>query len=107
MRMQSDGPRTRRQPNGLPRFADRAQAGSPEAGFTIRDRRDPSPSVTRTLERLRQFLTLLGLTSLLVGGVGVANAVSTYIDRRRPVIATLKARRRDQRGRSSACISRR
>ena len=77
--------------SGLPRFADQVRANVPEAGFTIRDRRDPSPSVTRTLERLRQFLTLLGLTSLLVGGVGVANAVSTYIDRRRPIIATLKA----------------
>lgn len=77
--------------SGLPKFADQVRAGVPEAGFTIRDRRDPSPSVSRTLERLRQFLTLLGLTSLLVGGVGVANAVSTYIDRRRPIIATLKA----------------
>ncbi len=76
---------------GLPKFADQVRKNVPEGGFTIRDRRDPSPSVTRTLERLRQFLTLLGLTALLVGGVGVANAVTTYIDRRRPVIAILKA----------------
>jgi putative ABC transport system permease protein len=55
----------------------------PEAGFTIADRRDPSPQVSRTLERLRQFLTLIGLTALLVGGVGVANAVATFIDKRR------------------------
>ncbi len=77
--------------DGLPKFAEQVKTALPEGGFTIRDRRDPSPTVTRTLERLRQFLTLLGLTSLLVGGVGVANAVSTYIDRRRPIIATLKA----------------
>ena len=63
----------------------------PESGFLIADRRDPSPQVTRTLERLRQFLTLLGLTSLLIGGVGVANAVATFIDRRRKVIATMKS----------------
>jgi putative ABC transport system permease protein len=63
----------------------------PEAGFTIVDRRDPSPQVTRTLERIRQFLTLIGLTALLVGGVGVANAVATYIDRRRKVIATYRS----------------
>ena len=56
----------------------------------VRDRRDPSPQVSRTLERLRQFLTLVGLTALLVGGVGVANAVATYIDRRRKVIAAFK-----------------
>ncbi|MFK4996504.1 hypothetical protein ACI39X_27555, partial [Klebsiella pneumoniae] len=63
----------------------------PEGGFTVRDRRDPSPQVTKTLERLRQFLTLVGLTALLVGGVGVANAVATYIDRRRKVIASFRS----------------
>jgi putative ABC transport system permease protein len=47
--------------------------------------------VTQTLERVRQFLTLIGLTALLVGGVGVANAVATYIDRRRKVIATFRS----------------
>ena len=76
---------------GLQSFRKAAEAALPEGGFTLRDRRDPSPQVTRTLERLRQFLTLLGLTALLVGGVGVANAVETYIDRRRAVIATMKS----------------
>ncbi len=63
----------------------------PEAGFTIADRREPSPRISHTLERLRQFLTLIGLTALLVGGVGVANAVATFIDKRRKVIATMKS----------------
>lgn len=62
-----------------------------EAGFTVLDKRDPSPRVRTTLERLRQFLTLIGLTALLVGGVGVANAVQTFVDRRRKVIATMKS----------------
>jgi putative ABC transport system permease protein len=69
----------------------RIEADLPEAGFTIADRRDPSPQVSRTLERLRQFLTLIGLTALLVGGVGIANAVATFIDKRRKVIATMKS----------------
>ena len=47
--------------------------------------------MSRTLERLRQFLTLIGLTALLVGGVGVASAVATFVDRRRKVIATFKS----------------
>lgn len=76
---------------GLASFRQQANDALPESGFTIRDRRDPSPQVSRTLDRLRQFLTLLGLTALLVGGVGVANAVETYIDRRRAVIATMKS----------------
>ncbi len=76
---------------GLQSFRTQATQALPESGYTIRDRRDPSPQVTKTLDRLRQFLTLLGLTALLVGGVGVANAVETYIDRRRAVIATMKS----------------
>ncbi len=72
-------------------FRDAVKRDWPDSGFTIADRRDPSPQVTRTLDRLRQFLTLIGLTSLLIGGVGVANAVQTYIDRRRRVIATMKS----------------
>lgn len=75
----------------LPAFRERAKRNLPESGFTITDRRDPSPQLSRSLERLRQFLTLIGLTALLVGGVGVANAVATFIDRRRKVIATFKS----------------
>lgn len=78
-------------PGSLLSFRDAVKRDLPEAGFTIADRRDPSPQVTRTLERLRQFLTLIGLTSLLIGGVGVANAVAAFIDRRRKVIATFKS----------------
>ncbi len=77
--------------DGLIAFRDDAKRALPEAGFSLADRRDPSPQVTRTLERLRQFLTLLGLTSLLVGGVGVANAVATFMEKRRKVIATFKS----------------
>jgi putative ABC transport system permease protein len=75
----------------LASFRNAVKQALPEAGFTMRDRRDPSPQVSRTLERLRQFLTLVGLAALLVGGVGVANAVATYLDRRRKVIAAFKS----------------
>lgn len=63
----------------------------PQAGFAVSDRRNPSPQIAKTLDRLRQFLTFLGLTALLVGGVGVATAVSTFVERRRAVIATMKS----------------
>ncbi|MGI9521897.1 MAG: ABC transporter permease [Hyphomicrobiaceae bacterium] len=62
-----------------------------ETGFIVRDRHNPSPSIKRVLDRLRQFLTLLGLAALLIGGVGVANSVQTFVDRRRKVIATYKS----------------
>lgn len=71
-------------------FRESAKTELSQSGFVIGDRRDPSPQVTRTLDRLRQFLTFLGLAALLVGGVGIASAVATFIERRRNVIATMK-----------------
>ena len=41
---------------GLAAFRGVIATHLPEAGFTVADRRDP-PQVSRTLERLRQFLT--------------------------------------------------
>ena len=69
--------------------ASRAQL--PEAGWEIRNRANASPQLERNIERFTQYLTLVGLTALLVGGVGVANAVTSYLDRKRDVIATMKA----------------
>lgn len=78
------------QPIDLATFRAKAKADLAESGFVMADRRNPSPQVTRTLDRLRQFLTFLGLAALLVGGVGIASAVATFIERRRNVIATMK-----------------
>jgi putative ABC transport system permease protein len=72
-------------------FIDAARAASPEAGWEIRSRANASPQLERTINRFTQFLTLVGLAALLVGGVGVANAVKSHIDRRRDVIAAFKA----------------
>ena len=68
-----------------------ARAALPEAGWDIRNRTNASPQLERNVERFTQFLTIVGLTALLVGGVGVGNAVKSHLDRRREVIATLKA----------------
>lgn len=68
----------------------RARALLPDAGWEIRTRRNASPQLGRNVERFTQYLTLVGLAVLLVGGVGVANAVKSHLDRKRDVIATLK-----------------
>ena len=72
-------------------LADDARNALPEAGWEIRSRGNASPQLERTISRFTQFLTLVGLAALLVGGVGVANAVKSHIDRRRDVIAAFKA----------------
>ena len=63
----------------------------PEAGWEIRSRVNADPRFARNIERFSQFLTLVGLTALLVGGVGVANAVRGFVDRKRVSIATMKS----------------
>jgi len=62
----------------------------PDAGWRIQDRSDSAPGVRRFVERVALFLTLVGLTALVVGGVGVGNAVNSYLDTKREVIATFK-----------------
>ena len=62
----------------------------PEAGWRVRDFSDAAPQLRRMIERLGLFLSLVGLTALLVGGVGVGNAVKSYLDGRLATIATLK-----------------
>ncbi len=62
----------------------------PQAGWRIRDTTEAAPGIGRFINRLTLFLTLVGLTALLVGGVGVGNAVRSYLDGKTATIATLK-----------------
>ncbi|ACJ00452.1 ABC transporter permease [Rhodospirillum centenum] len=62
----------------------------PAAGWRIRDFTDAAPQLARFIDRLTLFLTLVGLTALLVGGVGVGNAVRSYLESKTATIATLK-----------------
>lgn len=70
-----------------------ADAGSQQgdAGWEIRSRANANPGFQRNLERFTQFLTLVGLTALLVGGVGVANAVRRFVEAKKLDFATMKA----------------
>lgn len=62
----------------------------PDADWRLRDRSNGAPGVRTFIERMGMFLTLVGLTALAVGGVGVGNAVRTYLDGKTDTIATLK-----------------
>ncbi|GLS45020.1 ABC transporter permease [Methylobacterium brachythecii] len=63
----------------------------PDAGWETRSRLNADPRFAKSVERFTQFLTLVGLTALIVGGVGVANAVNAFVERKRGSIATLKS----------------
>jgi len=73
------------------RIDNQLKAAFPEAGWEIRTRDKAAPALERSIARFSQFLTLVGLTTLLVGGVGVANAVASYLAEKRDAIATMKA----------------
>ncbi|MDQ0318025.1 putative ABC transport system permease protein [Pararhizobium capsulatum DSM 1112] len=77
-------------PTSVPARVSQAQEKFPQAGWSIRTSRNAAPSLTANITRFSQFLTLVGLTALIVGGVGVANAVRAYLDSKRGVIAAFK-----------------
>ncbi|MFL5331852.1 MAG: ABC transporter permease [Geminicoccaceae bacterium] len=66
------------------------RAAFPDQGWRIRDPRDAAPGVTRFVDQTSQFMTLVGLTSLLVGGIGAANGVRAWLEARAQTIATLR-----------------
>jgi putative ABC transport system permease protein len=71
-------------------IVDRAEPVLQDKGWKVRSRENAAPGVRRFIDRLTFFLSLVGLTSLIVGGVGVANAVKAFLERRVKNIATLK-----------------
>ncbi|MCF8472342.1 MAG: ABC transporter permease [Sphingomonadaceae bacterium] len=66
------------------------EAQFPSAGWDITDRSNGAPGTRRFIERMGQFLTLVGLAALVIAGIGVGNGVSSYLASKRASIATLK-----------------
>jgi putative ABC transport system permease protein len=84
-------------PNGAPdnvavqALMDEAKRTFPQAGWEARSRLAINPDFSRDVDRFAEFLTLAGLLSLVVGGVGVANAAQGFVERKRATLAILKA----------------
>ncbi len=80
----------------LPAAADPTKVGEqleaqfPSAGWDITDRSNGAPGTRRFIERMGQFLTLVGLAALVIAGIGVGNGVGSYLASKRASIATLK-----------------
>jgi putative ABC transport system permease protein len=67
-------------------FTDRFAAN----GFELRTRDQASPGADRFVQRMGNFLTLVGLAALVIAGIGIGGGVASYLDARRNSIATLK-----------------
>jgi putative ABC transport system permease protein len=77
------------------------EARFPSAGWETKDRDGAAPGANRFIERMGQFLSLIGLTALVIAGIGISNGVSSYLTRKRDDLATMKVL-----GASSADIAR-
>jgi putative ABC transport system permease protein len=62
----------------------------PDAGWRLRGLAEAGGGIRFWLDRLTQFIGLIGLASLLVGGVGVGNAIASFLAGRLRTIATMK-----------------
>ncbi len=76
--------------NGVAAFRQAVEQRFPDAGWQFREGGDAAPGIKRFLGNIGLFLNLVGLTSLMVGGIGVANGVKAFLDGRVTTIATLK-----------------
>jgi putative ABC transport system permease protein len=72
---------------GFVRASRQAYADAP---WRIRGSDEVEPQIRRFTDRLASYLTMAGLTSLLVGGLGVGLAVQAYLAGKTATIATLK-----------------
>lgn len=70
---------------------ERSREKFPNAGWEVRSRFSVSPQLERNISQFTQYLTLVGLAALLVGGIGIANSTKYFLDRKREVIATMKS----------------
>ena len=61
-----------------------------QEGWFIRTPAEATPVLKRFLDNLTDFLSLVGLTALLIGGIGIANGVKAFLNERLPTIAILK-----------------
>tara|TARA_R110002124_G_scaffold284368_1_gene461482 strand:+ start:1713 stop:4265 length:2553 start_codon:yes stop_codon:yes gene_type:complete len=63
----------------------------PKADFQIRSPRQATETIARFITIFGNFMLLVALSSMMVGGLGAANAVTAYIGERQPAIATMRA----------------
>lgn len=62
----------------------------PDAEWKVTDADNASPQIQRFVNRLMLFLTLVGLSALLIGGIGIGNGVRAHFSTRLKTIAILK-----------------
>lgn len=71
--------------------SERLDTRFPDHEWDVRSPREATATLARFIGIFGNFMLLVGLTSLVVGGLGVANSVSAYLAARQDGIATMRA----------------
>lgn len=74
----------------LQRFVDRNRETMRAAAVGIDTAAEQAENLAQALEALGRFLGLVGLSALLLGGLGVASAVNVFVKDKRRTVATLR-----------------
>lgn len=74
----------------LPEQRRMLEAQSRERGWDVKDAGNGAPGTRRFIERMGQFLSLVGLAALVIAGIGVGNGVASYLTGKRASLATFK-----------------
>jgi putative ABC transport system permease protein len=70
--------------------AEDFQSDFPDATWRLTTSENASPQIQRFVRNLLQFMTLVGLSALLIGGIGVANGLGIFFEKRLTSIAIYK-----------------
>ena len=71
-------------------FAARLRQAFPDTGWRVRDASQAAAGLDQAVRQTSLFLVLVGLSALLVGGIGVATGVRAWLEGRARTIATLR-----------------
>ena len=79
-------------PPGLqaPEWAKRSKPALEKLKLRVRTAAESEANVTEAIDTLGNFLGLVGLVALLLGGIGVASGVNAFIRRKQQTIAVLR-----------------
>ncbi len=71
-------------------FAAAIRRAFPDTGWRVRDASQAAAGLEQAVTQTSLFLVLVGLSALLVGGIGVATGVRAWLEGRARTIATLR-----------------
>jgi putative ABC transport system permease protein len=91
-------------PAGAEAFAERHEDALRDNRVGLRTAAEQGEDLAEALSVVARFLGLVGLTALLLGGLGVASAVHVFVREKRSVIATLRCLGATQRTTFSAYL---